>query len=355
MVQAVYIVGHGARTPIGRSVAASAAAVRAGISGFARCPHALDSEGEPVQVAPAPWLDLDLQGRERFEALLFPAIDEALAALPNAGKGIAPERFALALGLPARRPGLPGDLAKALLARVQQHLPGRFGAVAAFEQGHPACLLALAAAFERLAQGRLEACLVAGVDSWLDPATLAWLEAEDRLHGAGKLNNAWGFVPGEAGAALLLLSEAAAATQRASPVAAVLGVGRANESKGARTQTVCIGDGLTEAIRAALAALPAGKLVSDTYCDMNGEPQRADEFGFAALRTRASFMSAADFHAPADCWGDVGAAGSALHIALACTAATKRYARGALAVTWASAGDAPERAAVMLDTSARGT
>ena len=71
----------------------------------------------------------------------------------------------------------------------------------------------------------------------------------------------------------------------------MLGVGVATEAKRIKTETVCIGEGLTEAFRAALASMPVGAKVTDIYCDMNGEPYRADEFGFTALRTKEYFES----------------------------------------------------------------
>jgi len=80
---------------------------------------------------------------------------------------------------------------------------------------------------------------------------------------------------------------------------------------------------------------------------MNGEPYRADEFGFTALRTKEHFESLSDFQAPADCWGDVAAAGALLHLGLACVAAYKQYARGPYAFAWASA-EMGERAAALL-------
>ena len=88
------------------------------------------------------------------------------------------------------------------------------------------------------------------------------------------------------------------------------------------------------------------------YCDLNGEPYRADEFGFAALRTKESFESASDFVAPADCWGDVAAAGGPLHAMLAVAAASKGYAKGELAFAWASS-EPGERAAALFATDVR--
>jgi 3-oxoacyl-[acyl-carrier-protein] synthase-1 len=345
MSEPAVIIGLGANTPVGQGAWASAAAVRAGISGFVQHPYMIDTAGEPMRAAIAPWIDIDVRGIDRFEALLFPAIDDALAVLPqppvNAG------RWAIALALPGPRPGLPDNIATDLVERVKQRYGKVFGAAAAFTAGHAAGLLALQAACAKLSQGTLDGCVVAGVESWSEPETLEWLESCDQLHGAGPLNNAWGFIPGEAGAAVLLVRAGVARALRRTPFATVLRVGTAHEPKRIKTETVCVGEGLTEAFRGALASLPAGALVSDIYCDMNGEPYRADEFGFTALRTKEYFESASDFLAPADCWGDVSAAGSPLHLVLACASASKGYGKGPLAFVWASA-EGGERAAVTL-------
>lgn len=125
------------------------------------------------------------------------------------------------------------------------------------------------------------------------------------------------------------------------------GLGIARETKLIKTDAVCIGEGLTAAFRAALTGLPPGERVHNCFCDMNGETYRADEFGFAALRTRERFRSATDFVAPADCWGDIGAAGMSLHSALALIAHRKRYGKGPISLVWASS-ESGERGAVLL-------
>ena len=349
MTERVFVVGMGASTPVGRGAWESAAAVRAGISGFTDHPYMIDTAGERMRAAIAPWLDVGLQGVERFEALLFPAIDEAMAAVtaPVAA------RWAIALGLPSARPGLEGDMAQQLMKRIAARHQSTFGGAAVFQAGHAAGLLGLQAALARLEQGALDACVVAGVDSWVHADTLEWLERNDQLHGAGRLNNAWGFIPGEAGAALLLMGERAVHATGLEPLARVLGVGTAQEPNRIKTKTVCIGEGLTAAFRDALVAMPQGEKVSDIYCDLNGEPYRADEFGFTALRTKEHFESASDFVAPADCWGDVAAAGSLLHVMLACAAGHKNYAKGQLAFVWASS-EMGERAAALLGVGGEG-
>jgi 3-oxoacyl-[acyl-carrier-protein] synthase-1 len=110
---------------------------------------------------------------------------------------------------------------------------------------------------------------------------------------------------------------------------------------------VCVGQGLTQAFRGALPALPSGETVTDIYCDMNGEPYRADEYGFACLRTKEWFTAASDFVSPADCWGDVAAATGPLCIVLAAVASAKAYGNGNHSFVWASS-EGGERAAALL-------
>ena len=95
MGERIVIAGMGAATAVGRGAWESAAPVRAGISGFTQHPYMIDTAGEPMRVALAPWLDIGVQGVERFEALLLPAIEEALTglSLPKT----APHRWAVAL------------------------------------------------------------------------------------------------------------------------------------------------------------------------------------------------------------------------------------------------------------------
>jgi 3-oxoacyl-[acyl-carrier-protein] synthase-1 len=350
MSDRVVVVGLGACTPVGRDAWSSAAAVRAGVSGFSQHPYWVDSAGEPISVAAAPWLDITLSGLDRLEALVMPAIDEAVQM---AGRVLAaPARTALALALPSARPGMPEGLERRLLQRINQRHGGVFSEAAAFPCGHASGLVALDAALNKLRRGALDACVVAAVDSYMEPNTLEWLESCDQLHGAGWLNNAWGFVPWEAGAVVVLTAQQHAQRMDLPAMATVLGCGVAVERHLIKTESVCIGEGLTLAFRDALAPLPQGARVTDVYCDMNGEPYRADEYAFASLRTRDSFESMSDFVAAATSWGDVAAAGAVLNLVLASIAAQKGYAQGAYAFVWASA-EGGERAASLLGFPAR--
>lgn len=79
-----------------------------------------------------------------------------------------------------------------------------------------------------------------------------------------------------------------------------------------------MGEGLSQAVREATRVLRLSeKKTGDTYCDLNGERNRAEEFTFAVLRNPHLFEDANRFTAPADAWGDGGAAAGPLLAMLA--------------------------------------
>lgn len=336
-----HVLSFGACTAIGETASASLAAARAGQCGFHEHPFMTDTAGEPMRVARVRRLPCGLQGADRYMALLRPALDQALAVLPPGCP------VPLALALPPPRPGRPQTLARQMLDCIERHDGGRLQPIACFESGHAAALQALATVCDGLGQGRFGWCLVAGVDSYLAPETLEWLEAQEQLHGGGPQNNPWGFIPGEAAAVMLVVNVDLRARSPAPVHAEVLTVGLGQESRLIRTDTVCTGEGLTHAFRQALQALPPGGRVDNVFCDMNGEPYRADEYGFAALRTREHFQDPTAFVAPADCWGDVGAAGAVLHIGMAAHCCARGYGGGPLSLVWASS-EGGERGAALI-------
>lgn len=339
------MVSLGACTSIGRNALSTCAAVRAGISGFREHPYMVDSASKPMRAAIVPWLDVEFLGTPRLEQLLIGAVDEAMLPLVDL-VGKVP-KMAIALALPAPRPGVSTELIAEMNSLLSRYYRSTFPIVTCFPNGHAGGLLALHAALVSLKHGACDACIVAGVDSYLDPDALEWLDENDQLHGGGLLNNAWGFVPGEAAGALLLTTSITASQFGLLPMTEVLAVGFASEQMRIKTETVCIGVGLTEAFRQVFAAVTDSAQVTDIYCDMNGEPYRADEFGFATIRTAASFVDSGRFEAPADCWGDVGAASGPLLTCLSVVASQKGYAHGSKSLVWASS-EGGERAAALL-------
>ncbi len=345
------ICGLGAATPVGRTALSSAAAVRAGIAGFSEHQFMVDSMGEPMCLAVCPWLEAPEIG-ERIAECLRVAIEEAIAPLQGGARRRG-SGTTLFVNLPAPRPGLPKGLERYIRNRVEASFRDIFVRVEILQQGHAGGLVALAQALDILARDASAGCVVAGADSYNDPDVLEWLEETDQLHGAGPRNNAWGFIPGEGSGAVLVLPARSAEQMRIASMGCLRRVGTGREENLIRTGSVCLGEGLSAAFRDVFAGIPDEVRTTDVYCDMNGEPYRADEFGFAVARVRERFIAATDFFAPADCWGDVGAASGPLFLALACIAAAKGYANGAEALVWASS-ETGERGAAAVDFRNRG-
>lgn len=344
------IVGLGARTPVGADTPSSAAAVRAGIGILAEHPWLFDRIGEPMIVARATYLPERLAGTDRLVELARPALREAAA--PLLGKGGPKTPLPLVLGVPPARPGRSPNLEKHLADALRDAVPelGPLPSVKTFPAGHAAGLLAMLEACRAVASGSAEACFVGGVDSYIERETLVWLDDQEQLHSK---RCPWGFAPGEAAGFCLLASERFARARGLEPLARVVCGADGVEKNRIKTGTVCLGLGLTDAVRSAVNGPPAipGK-ISDTICDMNGEAYRADEFGFMISRLSDRFVNAPDYTAPANCWGDVGAASGPLFAGLAVAAARKGYGRGPLSLLWASS-EGGERAAVLVSTDVR--
>jgi 3-oxoacyl-[acyl-carrier-protein] synthase-1 len=343
----IHVIGGGACTSVGITLPSSAAAVRAGVASFGDHPFMVDSMGNPMVVARAPFLSDDVSGVDRQIKLAAPAAEEALIPLTSFTGRL--RSFPVIIGVPGSRPGLRGTAAKELSRRLYERLRLRYTVsnVEAIACGNASGLLALELAVQRIRNGDTEFCLIGGVDSYLEPETLEWLEECDQLHSAGPLNNAWGFIPGEAAGFCLLAS--GRVTVQLDPVrrATILNVAVGQEKNLIKSGEVCLGHGLTETFKTVFQALSSTDKIENIICDMNGEPYRAEEYGFATIRTETFFVNSSDFHAPADCWGNVGAASGPLFLNLAVVGHQKGYLRGIRTLVWTSS-ESGERAAAVI-------
>jgi 3-oxoacyl-[acyl-carrier-protein] synthase I len=334
------IAGIGARTPLGLNAPASSAAVRAAIGAIREHPYFVDKVGEPMSVAMDAALSPDLDGVERFAALAIPAMEEALAPLgtPSNIRG----RIPALIGLPEARPGRPAHLEDELARRLEKELAVR---VTMIPKGHASGLMALEEACNAIQEGRAEFCLAGGVDSYLEPETLEWLDQEKQLLSS---QNRSGFPPGE-GAGFCLLAAAAPARRLGLDIQAwIIAAATSTEKNRIKTDDICIGEGLSEAISRVSSSLklPEEK-INATYCDLNGERYRSEEFMFTALRTQLAFVNTLDNLTPTDCWGDAGAASGPLFAALAIASGLRGYASGPRSLLWAGS-EGGQRSAVLL-------
>lgn len=340
----VCIVGIGAVTSIGLNAPATVAAVRAGIANFNEHPYMIDRQGDPYVLAMVPFLEPETMGAERYVQLALPAIQESLR--PLAGFYNSVFQVIVQIGLPEDRPGFPRDLQLKLSEDVKKLSEETYAIneIAFIEKGHSAGLMALEAGSQKILNRTSEFCLVGGVDSYIDPDTLDWIEENEQLHVP---INAWGFIPGEAASFCLLCSKDTAHKYKLPVKAQLLAVSTTIEENKIKTETVCLGKGLTLAVKNCLRELPEDFKIDYTICDQNGEAYRADEFGFMLARLSERFVDPSDYMAPADCWGDVGAASGPLFIHSVIAAAEKGYAKGAYTLLWTSSEGGERSAAIV--------
>ncbi|KIG13113.1 3-oxoacyl-(acyl-carrier-protein) synthase [Enhygromyxa salina] len=149
-----------------------------------------------------------------------------------------------------------------------------------------------------------------------------------------------GFHPGEAAGCLVLVSPRLRHALGVPCLATITGVATAQERRLPGSETGSFGEGMARALRDAVAGLRFPDQAIDTvYCDINGERYRSEEWAFVNLR-EPTVIRAPGYEAPADCWGDVGAASGALFGVLAVRAWARGYAAGprVLALTGSTSG-----------------
>ena len=336
----VYVVGVGSQTPVGRNAHSAAAAVRCGISAYAEHPFMIDKHGEPMVVARAEWLDEALTVKDRVLQLGLSASLDALDPWIKAGKSL---NLNVVMSLSAANlpdEELRNEIANNLTTGLNaEGISARCQVVC---DGNAAGTQAMLVACQSIRKSPDDLCLVVGVDSHLGPEQLDVLDYSGRLH---SVHNSWGFTPGEAAGVCLLASGRGVNRFQLKPLAEVQAISMASENKLLGTKTVCIGEGLSSAFR---GVLNTDELISHSYCDLNGETYRADEFGFAVCRTSKYFQDASSFTAAAECWGDVGTASAPLQVALATSAWARGYAKGPVALAWSSSANLPLRGAMRL-------
>jgi 3-oxoacyl-[acyl-carrier-protein] synthase-1 len=339
------VVGIGALASVGLHSRTVAAAVRAGIS---RLEERRGPEGRPVAMGLLSTFDLRTPALERAREMLASTAREALAPLWQARDWPRGTPLTLLLSTPSaanKAPHPPAapplvDLAAQLSIAVDDRVSQSFAC------RHTGGLAATARALELLQQGVSEICLVGAADSHRDMQTLAWLEDQGRLK---SLERPCGLMPGEGAAALLLCTERTRRGLGLSSLGVITAVSCQDEPFPWYAGTATMGRGLTEAIGLALeAGLPQAVRADTTWCDLNGEPWRADEWMYAYLRTGKRHASPLRLRHPADCLGDVGAATGAMLLVLAALDLAHRRTNARSALVFAASDTTPQRAAAVL-------
>jgi len=335
----VAILGAGMVTGVGLSAAASCAAIRVGLTGFVETRFMFDGEwliGCPVSLE-HPW-----RGREKALRMLSSAIGECLGS----ALGLATDDLPLLLCVAEpTRPGRLDGLDESLLDDVQQRCGCRFHPWSqVFASGRVAGLEALDRARQLIVDG-VRGCVIAAVDTLLVGSTLADYEKRRRLLTA---SNSDGFLPGEAGAAVLVSSPGDGRTAELR----CLGVGYGVEEATIESGLPFRADGMTQAFGAAIA--DAGVAWSDVDYQLSaltGEQYAFKESALCVARSVRPVKHGFDLWHPSDCIGEVGAAIGPCLLAVALTAARKGYAPGQGVICHAANDDGRRVAAVLRWTS----
>ena len=346
---AVVIASAGLVSPVGLSLAESAASARARVARLREIDWR-DRRFEPFVVGSVPddglpELDpglrkLPLQPREaRMLRLAHAALEEALAPLPAKQDPVP-----LLLGLPEQHTTIPLK-PDVFLQHLDQQVPGRLDlerSVGA-ARGRAAGLMALREATARLLRGDCQHVLVGGVDSLVDLYVLGSLDLQGRIRNEV---NSDGFSPAEGAAFLLLTLASTAAAQGLKPLAQLMGSAQGHESGHLYADEKYLGEGLASTFAALLAEAPPPQPIASVYCSFNGERYWAREFGVARLRQSPAFAPDHQMEHPAECFGDLGSAHGPALAALAAHGVHHGYRRGPCLVYASS--DHGDRAALLL-------
>jgi 3-oxoacyl-[acyl-carrier-protein] synthase-1 len=336
------IAGIGAQCSIGLSAPAVAAAAAGAINQF-RFDGRIRSGRSGAQLTCA-WLDTlpeGSMGADRMQPLALAAADEAIEMMPH----LANLPMPVLLAMPAPRPGFDDEAGIRLARAIIQALPIAVDkrSCSMVLEGHAGGVKLLLEAERLLTAGVAPAVLVGGVESYRDLAALRFIEQTGRLRTE---DDALGWIPGEGASFLLLTTKTRAERLGVSPVMTIDAAATAIEPLPWYSGQPSIGAGLTEALRVALED-PGIRV--EVYCDLNGEPWRADEWGYAYLRTASQYVEPLAITHPADCWGDVGAASGPMLIALAVEQMINERSASTRALVWTASDTFPLRAACVLN------
>ncbi len=303
-------------SPLGWSAAATASAIRAGISRLEESEIYWDVEGEPIICA-----QIDAPEPRPVERIVQVSI-QSLEGLLRTNLSLirAASSLDILLGTAsATRPGpnFSEPLMRAVSATVSKHVPVR--SKQHFEMGNAAFHHCVSAAEAIVGSDRDSICLVGCVDSLLHEQTLDWYESGMRLKSDSPGRN-HSLSPGEAGAFLLVSGpEARSGSSEAS--AKIVGLGISEEHAPLIVPEPSTAQGLTQALRIALTdARVDGQAIDSVICDLDGEHFRSKEWGLAGMRCLGSPSGEPEIWHPADCFGAIGAASGAVYAAVICSA-----------------------------------
>ncbi len=332
------ISGTGMVTGVGLNAPATCAAIRCAIDNFQET-RFMDSGGEWIMGSEVP-LEEPWRGKTKLIKMAAAAIKECL----EENKLIVPAKTPLLLCLSEHeRVGRVIDDDNQFFLDLQEELQLEFHEKSrVIARGHVSVAVAMKHARRLIQDLQVKHVLIAATDSLLVGATLSHYEEHERLLTS---NNSNGFIPGEAGAALVI--EPVYAEREEQMICVGLGFGV--EKAHIYSEEPLMADGLTAAIRESLddADCEMGDL-DFRITDLSGEQYYFKEASLALLRTLRKRKEKFDIWHPADCIGEVGSVLAAVMLTVIKFACEKDYSEGHKLVVHLGNDDGKRSAMILL-------
>lgn len=323
-------------TSVGLSAAASCAAIRAKISNPTQTPY-VNAMAESITGHEVP-LETQWRGHWRLVHLAVMAVEECVAGMdPKQLDGI---QIYLCIA-ETQRSGREPEFDTSLLADICGELGFKCASRSeVIALGRVGAVYALARCRSAMAAGAVRQALVIAVDSLLEEDALTAYDRADRLLTPDNSN---GFLPGEGAGAVLI------GAPGAEPELLCTGIGFGLEPAHVESDLPLRGDGLTGAVRTALAEAGCGLHDMDyRIADVSGEHYYFKGASLVMGRLLRVVRPEMDLWHPAECIGETGALAGLATLCVAEAAARKGYAPGRRALAHFSS-DQGERAAAILE------
>lgn len=318
MSQAIAITACGMVSGVGLNAAASCAAIRCALDNFQET-RFMDDGGEWLMGCAVP-LEHAWRGKSKLIKMAALAIQECLQEHGNINVAETP----LLLCLPeTERPGRVFSDDNAFFLELQQELALSFHEKSrVIPMGRVAAGVALQRARTLIHTQGIPQVLIAGVDSLLVSATLeTFMQREYVLTS----NNSDGFIPGEAGAAILV--EPVYRQEAAQLICH--GIGFGTEKAHVDSEEPLRAEGLTTAVKGALVETNLEFVDLDfRITSISGKQYYFKEDALFIGRILRQHKESFDIWHPADCLGEVGSTIGLVMIIVAKFAAQKNYADG---------------------------
>lgn len=315
MTSPVTILSTGLVTSVGLSAPAACAAIRAKIANPSPT-RFLGNSGEWINAhqvrLPEAW-----RGKVKLTKMAAMAISECMDGAQDDCSQIPMLLCTAERDRPGRLEGLDDDL----FGWIQRELGIEFSAESlVVPQGRVSFAVALMHARRLISERGVPRVLIVAADSLLNWPSLEIYDRDLRLLTDENSN---GFVPGEAAGALLVGAALAGRHLHCT------GLGFATEPAHINSEAPLRGDGLSQAIRDALA--DAGCAMRDLQfriTDLSGEHYYFKEAALGYARIVRERKEDFDLWHPAECIGESGAVAGIAAIAVAFAASHKEYAPG---------------------------